>query len=458
MRLLFAWFLSAWFLTGCSVAARSGPPPKLYKGTTLASDQVAILDWGCASCGGSVKEVDGKKVEDVTRRDTRVAVLPGEHRLRYEGWYGGSVMLGPASRTVTQTDVIELKAGHEYLVKATRRGPWSHPSLYLWIDDAATGEAVAGNVYRDLPAGSLHLAGPPRGPGVSAGGFVGLGVGEGSVWVLTTNSLVRLDTRLKRVDATIPITGTGLWAGAGAVWVRQEDRVLRIDPTTSRVVATIALPGGGGIEVMDGAVWVLDKGTFSRIDPGTNKISATYRVDPSGSLDVGEGSIWVAKANGILSRIDLISQQETATIPIGIHGTREMREGGRRPWMRVAVSDGSVFVQNLKELSFIRVDSKTNRVTTTTPVGNLLAVRGAVAQPWWAFSKPRSAESAVWALHDDRISAIDSRGGHVRATLLVPADWRRFVDMLVAEGAIWIVSAEGERTAFIRRIELPEKQ
>jgi hypothetical protein len=142
MRLLCAWILSAWFLTGCGYVARSGAPPKLYEGVTLAADQVAILDWGFG--GGSVKEVDGKKVQPVTGWDTRAAVLPGAHTLRYEGWYGGSVMLGPASRTVTRTDVVELKAGHVYLVKATRKGPWSRPSLYLWIEDAATGVEVAG--------------------------------------------------------------------------------------------------------------------------------------------------------------------------------------------------------------------------------------------------------------------------------------------------------------------------
>ncbi len=477
MRLLRAWILSgvlsAWFLTGCGVAARSGAPPKLYEGTTLANDQVAVLDWGCSSCsGGSVKEVDRRKVEEVTRWDTRVAVLPGKHTLRYDGWYGGSVMLGPASRTITQTDVVELKAGHVYLVKATRKGQWSHPSLYLWIEDAATGEVVAGNVYRDLPAGSVQLVGPPRGPGVSVEGLIMLGVGEGSVWILTTKALVRLDTQLKAVTATFPITGMGLDVGEGAVWVlerevivpdrpparsRHPGRVLRIDPTTGQVVATIELSGDArGIEIMEGAVWVQvpdgNLKSFSRIDPGTNKISATYPAP--GSIDVGEGSMWIARANGTLSRIDLSSKQETASVPIGVRGERP----GGLPGMRVAVGEGAVFVQNLKEPSFIRVDSQTNRVTTTTP----LSAR-------WLFSKPRSctsartmarrcAEGALWVAHDDHISAIDSRTGQVRATLQAPADWRQYVDLQVAEGAIWFVTDEGETTAFIRRIGLPEKQ
>ena len=130
--------------SGCGLAARAGAPPKLYEGATLADEQVALFDWACSSCDGSIQEIDGKKVAEVRGWDSRVAVLPGKHTLRYSAWYGGSVMLGPSIRTATRVDVVEVKAGHTYLVKSTRKGPWTNPSLYLWIEDATTEEPIAG--------------------------------------------------------------------------------------------------------------------------------------------------------------------------------------------------------------------------------------------------------------------------------------------------------------------------
>src|SRR4029450_10590301 len=70
-----------------------------------------------------------------------------------------------------------------------------------------------------------------------------LTVGEGFVWVLNGNTatLTKIDTRLKGVTATIPLSREqnplGIAAGAGAVWLanQQNGTLSRIDPRTNAV-------------------------------------------------------------------------------------------------------------------------------------------------------------------------------------------------------------------------------
>jgi hypothetical protein len=123
--------------SGCA-----GPvgPLKLYDGPVLGDDKVALLDWQTG--GGRVLRIDDRPVEEHARQ---VTVLPGRHTIQYLGTYGGSVLRGPAVRRVGPLIArLELQAGRVYLVKAKRQGDWSSPSLYLWIEDAATGEVLHG--------------------------------------------------------------------------------------------------------------------------------------------------------------------------------------------------------------------------------------------------------------------------------------------------------------------------
>ncbi len=86
-------------------------------------------------------------------------------------------------------------------------------------------------------------------------------VGGGAVWITAVDgSLIRVESQLRRVVASIPVCGYALAVayGEGAVWVACGDRtVVRVDPKTDRPGAPIgvgALPRG--IAVADGAVWV----------------------------------------------------------------------------------------------------------------------------------------------------------------------------------------------------------
>lgn len=85
-------------------------------------------------------------------------------------------------------------------------------------------------------------------------------VGGGAVWISAVDgSLIRLDERLHRIVASIPVCSNALAVayGEGAVWVACDDGVVRVDPKTDHVGAPIrlgALPHG--IAAGAGAVWV----------------------------------------------------------------------------------------------------------------------------------------------------------------------------------------------------------
>jgi hypothetical protein len=86
-------------------------------------------------------------------------------------------------------------------------------------------------------------------------------VGGGSLWISAVNgSLLRLDPRLRGIQASIPVCRNALAVayGEGAAWVACGNRtVVRVDPKTDQPGYPIhvgALPRG--IAAGDGAVWV----------------------------------------------------------------------------------------------------------------------------------------------------------------------------------------------------------
>src|SRR5439155_22908185 len=128
----------------------------------------------------------------------------------------------------------------------------------------------------------------------------GVAYADGSVWVLSTNSLVRIDPGSGRILATSDTGGERLVTGAGALWVLQSvDGVLsKVDPQSGRTVQDISLSG-----------------------------------TPS-AVAIGFGAAWVADTNGIVSRIPLSGQGGTDTIEVGRHPND------------VAIGDGVVWVAN----------------------------------------------------------------------------------------------------------------
>jgi len=187
-----------------------------------------------------------------------------------------------------------------------------------------------------------------------------IGVGEGSLWVLTneggtdSGTLSRIDPVSGRIVANIPVKPKSHAATVafGAVWVTSTGagNVVRVDPARNAVVAEIPVHAAprflaGG----ENGVWVLSQsdGTLARIDPGTNHIVATIDVGvpgEGGDLAVGEHFVWVSAERVPLTQID----------PATNKVVRQFAGGRRDDTMRVGF--GSAWIVDENHGQIWRVD------------------------------------------------------------------------------------------------------
>jgi hypothetical protein len=104
--------------------------------------ETAILDWsGWGS--GDVFEIDG----EARSHRHHAELKPGKHNIRYGGEIGTSFLLNPKMSDNYDYPVsIDMRAGHTYKVKHERTYGYGSYEDYFWIEDAATGEIMAGNL------------------------------------------------------------------------------------------------------------------------------------------------------------------------------------------------------------------------------------------------------------------------------------------------------------------------
>jgi streptogramin lyase len=135
-----------------------------------------------------------------------------------------------------------------------------------------------------------------------------------SLWTTVVNpgALVRVDPGTNTVITSIPIGGSpaGLVDGGDSIWVvdAQGDRVVRVDPSTNTVIGETPLAfHPWGITATDGAIWVADTGAgrIVRIDPGSGAVAATIQI-PGAETDAsdadlagGFGRVWLTGHGGI---------------------------------------------------------------------------------------------------------------------------------------------------------------
>lgn len=124
-------------LGGC--ATSSDFVYKLYPGPELPDSELATLRFG-----GDVHEarIDGL---NVTRWDYgAIKVAPGRHTISYGAEFGVSVMVNSAMHDAIATSTtIELESGRSYILQAGRTYGHGY-TMYLWIEDAETGNVVRG--------------------------------------------------------------------------------------------------------------------------------------------------------------------------------------------------------------------------------------------------------------------------------------------------------------------------
>jgi virginiamycin B lyase len=147
-----------------------------------------------------------------------------------------------------------------------------------------------------------------------------IGVGEGSLWVLTnegdtdSGTLSRIDPITGEISANIQVNAASHAAlvAFGSVWVTSTaaGSVLRVDARNNTVTAEIPVHTAPRFLAADeGSVWVVSQkdGSLARIDPLTNKVAATINVGvpgEGGDLAIGENYVWVAADGVPLSQID----------------------------------------------------------------------------------------------------------------------------------------------------------
>jgi YVTN family beta-propeller protein len=147
-----------------------------------------------------------------------------------------------------------------------------------------------------------------------------IGVGAGSVWLLTddngtdSGTLSRLDPATGKIVATIPVKPKSYAAVAtdDSVWVTNSASasVQRVDVHTNQVVAEVPVhPSPRFLAADDSSIWVLNQGdgALVRIDPASNRVTATIAVGFPGSggdLWVDDGIVWASAEGAPISMID----------------------------------------------------------------------------------------------------------------------------------------------------------
>lgn len=211
--------------------------------------------------------------------------------------------------------------------------------------------------------------------------------GEGAVWAVWGNMLLRIDSTTETVEIVTDTLVNGrddlpgnevygrLAVGEGAVWLLDDvSSLIRIDPTTSTVTDTIYLDGDlRSVEVGGGSVWVLIEeepnptdapegryGRVLRIDPETLDMTPTARISNmllpgiGRPLVFGEGALWITNRGGV-TRIDPDSGAISATIPVSGAGCGPL-----------AIGFGGAMVWTATSGAWLAaIDPTTNAVTAT---------------------------------------------------------------------------------------------
>jgi YVTN family beta-propeller protein len=217
----------------------------------------------------------------------------------------------------------------------------------------------------------------------------------------------------------------------------ESDVVSHVDPESGEILATIKVSRGPmSLAFTPEGVWVVNFGmsgdTVVRIDPQTDQIVGdpvqTGRAPLS--VAVGEGSLWVANHDAqTITRIDLVTNEVVANIAVPSEPHR------------VAYGEGAVWVANFHEDSVTRIDPQTNEVIGAPipighPAGNMAAGLGSV----WVTSDYRSSVDA--APEDVVLVRIDSKTNQVIETIPLGG---HPIDVEIAGDAIWVSIQGPER-------------
>jgi streptogramin lyase len=211
------------------------------------------------------------------------------------------------------------------------------------------------------------------------------------------------------------------------VWATNKGRVERWSRAGKLAEVPLEHPCGA-MSIAKGSLWVADckEGAVKRIDIRTNQVTATIPTgiaNPKGELNViaGAGSIWVASDDkGVVSRIDPATNKVIASVGVA-PGT----------WY-LAFGFGSVWAVSATQQSLQRIDPKTNAVVATTPLGKEPGFLAAGA-------------GAVWVQEqgDGTVAMIDRKTSAVTTRIKV-GDNLKWGDIDTGRGKVWLRTTDDQ--------------
>jgi YVTN family beta-propeller protein len=244
----------------------------------------------------------------------------------------------------------------------------------VWVSDAERGKLLridpdtgTSRIVADLDASPCEIT-----------------AGAGSLWVATqSGKLDRVNPENGRVVARIPVGATSYQAvlTPGVVWVsnRDDGTLTQVDPATNDVVRTVRLPDmqPGGMVYAAGALWIGDdtsgRTTLLRMDPRTRKTVRVIAGDRPAYLTGTPGAVWVSNVtDGTVSRIDVATNEETATLDVGLSPVNLKARGTHEVWVPDDVGN-----------ALVRIDADGAEVTGTVAAqGGPAVVRAAFGDIW----------------------------------------------------------------------------
>jgi streptogramin lyase len=296
----------------------------------------------------------------------------------------------------------------------------------------ALGAAVASTASATPAArivASLHLGDSPQ----------AIAIGDGSVWLTTLRSLVRIDpetnqivqrVRFKAILGALTLSGGQLWLARNPIdtgtGIPPSSQLRSVDAATGRSTGRpIRFRLVAGLSAAFGAIWVTNGnhgqyGRLFRVDPRRRRVTATLRVpgDPEGAVSA-RGLLWVAASDtGNLFRID----PRAATL-VG----KPARVG--KALLTVAADRSRIWVGDSYAGAVISVDPRTAAVVTRTRLHNVsdVAIGGGAA--WATVDQP-----------SELVRLDPKSGARVGRPLPVPGTAS---GVAVGFGSIWVMTSDG---------------
>jgi len=228
------------------------------------------------------------------------------------------------------------------------------------------------------------------------------------------------------------------------------DSLVRIDPETGELAAALSADGAQWVGVTGGSVWYADPiaKRLARVDPERAAVVDTFdlsRIAHPDVFEAGEGAIWITQTPfntyaDTLGRGAELWRFDTATSARPALVTEELGPSGLPD---MVPGDGALWVVN--PLSKRLPPYEVQRIDAAT--GQIVAARMTMGYGVLAFG-----QGAVWALDDVSLRRIDPATSRVTATFTLDLDYVPYYDAahaVAGEGAIWLLSEEGESVARI---------